>query len=380
MNRAYRFMDAMLLVEALRDPASTRSLDADDWIALITMARAEQLIGTLAHRLEIESIPSKVLEIVADARINAEHQKRSALWEADCADRALADYDGKVVLLKGTAYVAAGLNAGEGRHIGDLDILVLRDDLPQVESALLTKGGWEWVKEDAYDDAYYRDHMHELPPMIHKDRDRMIDVHHTILPLTAGPTPDAVGMLAAAIPISIKQNPFVSSEVETPGCGAPTERPLDFARGGRNSKVHILSPTDMAIHCATHLIADGDLAGGLRNLWDMHCLLTEFSESDEAFWVNLQTRAAHHGLWQAVQTAARLAHELFGTEIPDSWRIRGNSDFLFIRRLTARESWGRPTRKFTRQIFYIRSHWLRMPPLMLARHLFTKWRKAKDKK
>ena len=94
------------------------------------------------------------------------------------------DLRGKVVLLKGTAYVAAGLKAGEGRSIGDLDILVARDDLPQVEAALLA-AGWEWVKPDPYDDAYYRDHMHELPPLIHKLRDRMIDVHHTILPRTA---------------------------------------------------------------------------------------------------------------------------------------------------------------------------------------------------
>ena len=53
--------------------------------------------------------------------------------------------------------------------------------------------GWERVKAaDGYDDAYYRRWMHELPPLIHRDRDRMIDVHHTILPLTArpdGPTP-----------------------------------------------------------------------------------------------------------------------------------------------------------------------------------------------
>ena len=76
--------------------------------------------------------------------------------------------------------------------------MVARDDLPEVEALLLDKGGWEWVKEDAYDDAYYRDHMHELPPLIHKERDRMIDVHHTILPLTARPRPDAEGMLADA--------------------------------------------------------------------------------------------------------------------------------------------------------------------------------------
>ena len=43
--------DAMLLVDALRDPASTGGLDADGWTALLAMARAEQLIGTLARRL-----------------------------------------------------------------------------------------------------------------------------------------------------------------------------------------------------------------------------------------------------------------------------------------------------------------------------------------
>ncbi len=344
--------DAMLLVQALRDPVSTQALDAGGWTALIAMARAEQLIGTLEHRLSGEPLPSSVANIMSDASINAEYQRRAALWEGDCAQRALADFAGKVVLLKGTAYAAAGLVAGQGRHIGDLDIMVARADLPQVEAMLLSKGGWEWVKEDAYDDAYYRDHMHELPPMIHKDRDRMIDVHHTILPLTAGPRPDAGAMLGAAIAL-----------LSTPkGVG-----------------LHILSPTDMVIHCATHLIADGDLAGGLRNLWDLHCLTTEFSESDDQFWSSLQTRATHHGLWQAVHTAARLAHALYGTEIPGSWRIRGNSDHFFIRRLTARDGWGRQTRKFTRLIFYIRSHWLRMPPLMLAQHLFTKWRKAKDK-
>ena len=366
--------DAMLLVDALRDPATTRALDANGWTALIVMARAEQLIGGLAHRLQAEVVPKQVADILDDARIGAEHQRRSALWEADCAARALADYDGKVVLLKGTAYVAADLRAGEGRHIGDLDILVAREDLPQVEALLLSKGGWEWVKEDAYDDAYYRDHMHELPPLIHKDRDRMIDVHHTILPLTAGPRPDAGAMLRAAVSLNsqntVSPEPVEAREVrhDRPSTGS-----------GLADCLSILSPTDMAIHCATHLIADGDLAGGLRNLWDFHCLTTEFSCSDEKFWVNLQARAAHHGLWQAVHTAARLAHELYGTAILESLRIRGNTDFLFIRRLTARDGWGRPTRKFTRLLFYIRSHWLRMPPLMLARHLFTKWRKAKDK-
>jgi hypothetical protein len=359
--------DAMLLVDALHDPASTRALDAEGWTALIAMARAEQLIGTLAHRLKLESVPPKVAEILADARTNADYQRRSALWEADCARRALAGYDGKVVLLKGTAYVAAGLEAGEGRHIGDLDIMVEHEDLPQVETLLIEKGGWEWVKEDAYDDAYYRDHMHELPPLIHKDRDRMIDVHHTILPLTARRRPDAAGMLVDAEATKAVRAELV--EAREGGSSRPS------TGSGRTENLFILSPADMLCHSAAHLFADGDLAGGLRNLWDIHCLLTEFDHPD--FWPQLAERSEHHQLTQPVERAARLAHQLYGTDIPQQWNRWHSQDKWYIRRLTARDHWGRPTRKLSRLAFYVRSHWLRMPPLMLARHLWTKWRKSK---
>lgn len=333
--------DAMLLVDALRDPANTSVLDADGWTALLAMARAEQLIGTLARRLSGLALPDAVQGILPEALVNAEYQRRSALWEADCASRALADYRGKIVLMKGTAYAAAGLKPSEGRHIGDLDIMVAREDLPQVEAALLA-AGWEWVKDDAYDDAYYRDHMHELPPLIHKQRDRMIDVHHTILPLTARPRPDVAALLGDAVALE--------------------------------NGLYVFSPTDMVVHSAAHLFADGELDGGLRNLWDIHCLLTEFA--DEALWPALKSRAECHQLWPAVHRAARLANRLYRTEIPAAWCIGGAQDKYYIRRLTALDNWGRGTRKFIRLAFYIRSHWLRMPPLMLMRHLWVKWRKA----
>lgn len=362
--------DAMLLVDALRDPATTRDLDARGWTELLSMARAEQLIGTLAERLKIESVPPKIAEILAEARVNADYQRRSALWEADCARRALAGYGGKVVLLKGTAYVAAGLKAGEGRSIGDLDILVARQDLPEVEQALLA-AGWEWVKPDPYDDAYYRDHMHELPPLIHKERDRMIDVHHTILPLTARRRPDPAGMLGAAIPLPPAGGVRGGGEQSEPyGISGPPAALPASGRGG----LYTLSPTDMVCHSAAHLFADGDLAGGLRNLWDIHCLLGEFSSAE--FWVQLRSRASQHQLSEPVERALRLAHQLYGTEIPTEWRGWHRQDKCYVARLTARDGWGRPTRKFIRLIFYIRSHWLRMPPLMLAWHLWTKWRKG----
>ncbi len=331
--------DGRLLVTALRDPASTAALDADGWIALLTMARAEQLIGTLAFRLEGQPMPDGIAAIFEDARTNADYQRKTALWEADAARRALASYQGKVVQMKGTAYVAEDLQAGIGRSIGDLDIMVEEDDLREVEKLLLA-AGWEWVKEDEYDDAYYRDHMHELPPLIHKTRDRMIDVHHTILPKTAKPTPDAKAMLG---------NGIIGSD-----------------------GLAVFTPADMVCHSAAHLFADGDLAGGLRNLWDIYCLLMEFSRGSDSFHAELQSRAQHHQLEPAVSRAIRLTGHLYG----DSKAPPNITDRFYIRRLTARNGCGQQTRKFTRFAFYVRSHLLRMPPMMLAKHLWTKWRKG----
>ena len=101
-------MSAMLLVRALRDPASVQGLGSGEWNALVSMARAEQLIGTLAHRLNGLSLPPAIDRIMADARDQAAFVRRQALWEADRARAALNGLDTPVILLKGTAYAAAG--------------------------------------------------------------------------------------------------------------------------------------------------------------------------------------------------------------------------------------------------------------------------------
>lgn len=336
------------VARALTDPGSVAGLDATGWTHLLSAARALSLIGTLAELLADAPIPPDVARVFADVRQSNVAGQRQALWEAECARMALTAYPGKVVLLKGTAFVAAGYDAAVGRSIGDLDILVDRAGLDQVE-ALLLEAGWEWVKPDPYDDAYYREWMHELPPLIHAERDRMIDVHHTILPLTAGPTPDAAALIASA-------------------------RWLP-------SGLYVLSPADIICHAAAHLIADGDLSGGMRNLWDIDRLVRQFVAQEAGFSEALAQRARLHGLAPAVGRALRLSEKLFGTPIefrgdPGNGRGVIASDALFLRRITAVDGWGRKTRKLTRQAFYMRSHLLRMPPAMLARHLWTKWRKG----
>lgn len=320
---------ALNLARILADPSRA---EGADWTALIATARAEQLAGTLAARTAGVSKPAAAQRILDAAYASAEVGRTQALWEAEMARRALAPLGIPVVLLKGTAYVAAGLAAGVGRSIGDCDILVPRESLDDAEAALLA-AGWEWVKPDPYDHHYYRTWMHELPPLIHRERDRMIDVHHTVLPPTARITPDAAAMIADAVPLG--------------------------------NGLSVLSGDDMVCHSAAHLFADGDLAGGLRNLWDLHRLFGEVATP------GLGKRARRHGLEEAVARAQRLAARLYGDGGPVTV-----TDRLYIRRLLARDGWGRATRPVTRLGFYVRSHWLRMPPPLLARHLWIKWRKG----
>ena len=66
---------------------------------------------------------------------------------------------------------------------------------------------------------------------------------------------------------------------------------------------------------------------------------------------------------------------LYGTPSPAALRGRRDLvDRLALRRLHGRDRYGRLTVPLTETALYMRGHWLRMPPFMLARHLATKWR------
>ena len=95
--------------------------------------------------MEGRAVPARVAAIFEAARRDAAHARTQALWEAEMARRALAPLGVPVILMKGTAFHAAGLDASIGRSVGDLDILVPRERLGAVEAALL-EAGWEHVK------------------------------------------------------------------------------------------------------------------------------------------------------------------------------------------------------------------------------------------
>ncbi|MEQ8802281.1 MAG: nucleotidyltransferase family protein [Haliea sp.] len=249
--------------------------------------------------------------------------------------------------------MAAGDRARLGRLYSDVDIFVPRDHIDAVEQ-LLRWQGWSGEELSAYDQAYYRRWMHEIPPLIHRSRGIALDVHHNLLPLTSRVKLDAEA-LAAGI------------------------TPSDFPG------VDVLAPSDRVLHSAAHLLLEGEFDNAFRDLSDLYLLLTELSAADPGFWDALPARAAELGLSRVLYYALRYLAQLLDLAVPPDVTARLQSaapvapvrwimDRLFASALlpiavTGQGGWP----GFARFELYLRSHYLKMPLPLLARHL---WHKA----
>jgi hypothetical protein len=139
----------------------------------------------------------------------------------------------------------------------------------------------------------------------------------------------------------------------------------------------------MVLHSAAHLFQDGDLDGGLRDLVDLDLLLRHFG-ADPTFWEGLVPRAVAQTLGRPLYYALRYCRALLDCPVPadveETIRVQGPRPPLralmdrFALRAFAPDGWNGPSAATARARFflYVRSHWLRMPPLLLARHLVRK--------
>ncbi len=241
-----------ILVAAFRAPDRVRSLKEGDWNQIIEVGRKQQLLGQLAALLDREqllnrsSVPSGVLRHLELAKLTASRRSEAAAWEVSAARRAIAPSI-PIVLLKGCAYAACDDHAATGRLFSDIDLLVHREHLSVVEGSLVSVG-WKPSQVNQYDLAYYQNWMHEIPPLEHVRRHTVIDLHHAINP-----------------PISryfIRPEKLFAATVEI-ACG-----------------VFVLAPTDRIIHCALHLLQEGEPNKLLRDLYDLHLLIRQHHGTD----------------------------------------------------------------------------------------------------
>jgi Uncharacterised nucleotidyltransferase len=351
-------MDRVLLLRLLRDPAAMRGVTPAEWDVALRQARHAGVLGRLAALAEtagvLSALPARVRSRLEAACVDIEQQHRLIRWEVTRIRRALEPLEIPLVLLKGAAYLLADLPAARGRNFSDVDLLVPASSLAEVEAALLGEG-WRHIKLSPYDDRYYRDWSHELPPMSHERRHIVVDVHHNILPPTGRLRPDPRLLLEAARPL--------------PG-----------------SALRVLAPADMAVHSACHLVQSGEMDKGLRDLTDLDALVRGFAAADPGFWPALAARAAILGVERPLYYGLRFAERFLGTTVhPEAGRtiaraapplpVRAAMDAL-VRMALVPDHPARPGRRtgLARRLLTVRHHWLRMPPLMLARHLLHKAR------
>lgn len=339
-----------LSARALRNPGALPEWTLREWETLIRQARRSGLLARLAWLAQNsdnqERIPQQARAHLEAALAIAQSQNIAVQRELFFLRQALDELGVPIVLLKGAAYLAAQLPPAHGRLFSDIDLLVPQTAIGAVETALMLHG-WASGHHDPHDQRYYRQWMHEIPPLRHVKRLSVVDVHHAILPRTARIKTPSEPLIQAAIPLA----------------GDPL-----FC---------VLSPTDMVLHSATHLFHEGELGHGLRDLSDLDALLRHFNQQ-AGFGDALIERAQQLNLTRPLYYALRYCRRVFDTPIPASPMDDRPSfprlmDALFERALAPEHaSCNDRLTPFARGLLYLRSHWLRMPIWLLIRHLSHK--------
>jgi len=330
-----------------------------DWELLLSQAARGSLMARLSQHLtdtgRMSQVPPVVAQQFVGPSVFVARQQIEVVDEVERIRQAVVGCTDTVVLLKGAAYLVAGLPPYRGRLFSDIDLMVRRVEVESVESALLG-AGWISQERDPYNQRYYRRWMHEVPPLLHVIRASSIDLHHTITPPTSKFRIDANLLYGQLVPTRFKN-------------------------------VYVLSPADMVLHSAVHLFQEGEFDRGLRDLLDLRDLLTHFSHKDN-FWDSLQKRAKDIGLQEPLWFALFHLRRLFGFSAPvscvlltsevDQWQTHHRllNWCLKLALMPNHPSCDTRYTAFTRWLLFVRSHWIRMPIYLLIPHLFRKgWMK-----
>lgn len=346
-----------LLRDVLLRPPVVCEFTLADWDVLVQQARSSGLLGRVAALLLESDLSGQVPDAVR-WHLEGAH----TVYLAHCEDirlevqhiaKALAVIGLRPVLLKGAAYLAAGDRARLGRLFSDVDIFVSRDKIQSAEQMLRWQG-WAGDALSEYDQAYYRHWMHEIPPLSHRARGIALDVHHNLLPLTSRFHLDADALIAGITPSLIEG-------------------------------VDSLAPTDRVLHSAAHLLLGGEFDNAFRDLSDLRLLLDQMTATDLAFWELLRARADQLGLGRVLFYAIRYLERLMELKVPPesaaglrqhapSLPVLWLMDRMFMVALLPDAVLGDQTwPRVARFGLYVRSHYLKMPLLLLVRHL---WHKA----
>lgn len=336
------------LLRILAGKVTVDQLSPDECSLLLAEARSAGLLGRLAYALtdgaKVDLLPSQLKQPLLAATIQAKGFRRDVFRELGHIQKALSQLKVPVVLLKGASYVLMAVPSADGRIFSDVDLLVPKDAIGHAEAALML-GGWSVGTLDSYDQRYYRQWSHEIPPMTHLHRGTTLDLHHSLVMPTCRVRIDTGRMIGDARPVE------------------------------SNGFWWRLSDEDMVLHASCHLVLNSEFDRGLRDLWDIDLLYRHFASTTEGFSDRLVSRANQVGLATILGQVMRLVSKFFNTPLPTNLLKAKDGVFLSLisRAASTRHPQTRPWGQGAADMALIwREMHLRLPPRLLAIHLLHK--------
>lgn len=330
------------------------SLSLQDWSKVIRILRYQQCLARLSWRIREKCLP---IDLPAYARhhfdnaeLIAQKQFHQVHYEAALLQRLLQPYSQHLLFLKGAAYsLNDNATVGCGRTYSDIDVLVDKESLPMVEQELALYGFFS-DDLDEYDQKYYREWSHEIPPLRHGNRGTVLDVHHNLLPPVTGRAPD---------------NRVFFQHTQKTSAGYTVFR-----------------PAAMFLHSSVHLFLNEEIKHGFRDLTDLYLIIEQYQSPQ--FWQELVDLAVECNFTVELILALRYTQQILGAKIPDTVTEQltcfepnrfklSYLDFIYLRML-------RPSHPvlmnfaehFAEWLLLLRGHWLKMPLHLLIKHLVRK--------
>ncbi|MFQ3237035.1 MAG: hypothetical protein ACI9C4_002610 [Paraglaciecola sp.] len=325
-----------------------------DWENIIRVARNSAVLSRIAANYYSKftaPLPHFVVAQFEATNRHSELLKQQVFFEAHELNLHISQCSSQpAIFLKGAAYVLSGAVVGQGRIFSDIDILVNKDDLPKIEKRLLAMAWFPNSIKD-YDQKYYREWAHEIPPMVSAGRGTVVDVHHNLIPLISGKAPD-INLFLAQL------------------------RQLD-------SGYYVLSAHAMTLHSIIHLFYQEEFTHGFRDLSDLHLLFGENTDNP-AFYRDILLLARQTQFCPELYYACRYLQLIFNTAIDDDFlntlsvykpgKLRLIiADWMFSRVLLPRHGIvNKPFTSAAHHLGFVRGHWLKMPFHILCIHSFNK--------
>ncbi len=259
------------------------ALSSSDWDVFIEASGRHGVAPLLYHRLRTSHsdvpIPANVMGRLRQAYLENDARNMGLYHKLGKVLELLRRDNISVIVLKGAHLAELVYGNRALRSMGDVDLLVHKDDLMRVEAVLLGIG---YTPLD-YNRTIGKDNKHF--GYILSKRELHLEVHWTILP---------------------SMSPF---DIDINGQWERS-RPAIIA----GFEVAVLCPEDLLLHLCLHSCGHG-FEPGLRSLCDICETLQHYKGGID--WGLVQLRTRQWGVGKCVYLTLRLAKELLGVILPD---------------------------------------------------------------